>query len=201
MPQGGPVSHQYPQQQPGPYAPPPKKKSGFGKVLGLGCAGVVGIFVVVGIVGAMASGGDGDGGKDSGDTAATKPAATAAKDDKGGKAAADPKKEDKDKAKDDNTATFKVWGTAPSGALGGLDIMYGSDSDTRKGEFKNGKFEATMPVNKDALYFSLTAQLQGSGDIHCSVTIGDKTKNGHASGGYNICDAQLNAGLFGGWDS
>lgn len=189
-------SHQYPQQQPGPYGPPPKKKSGFGKILGLGCAGVVGIFVVVGIVGAMASGGDGDDGKDSSDTAAAKPAATAAaKDDKGDTG-------DKgDKAKDDNTATFKVWGTAPSGALGGLDIMYGSDSDTRKGEFKNGKFEATMPVNKDALYFSLTAQLQGSGDIHCSVTIGDKTKSGHASGGYNICDAQLNAGLLGGWES
>ncbi|MGV9991375.1 hypothetical protein [Streptomyces sp. NPDC003374] len=50
------------------------------------------------------------------------------------------------------------------------------------------------------MYYSVTAQLQGSGDINCSVTIGDKTKKGHASGGYNICQTQLNSGLLGGWD-
>ncbi|RSS05420.1 hypothetical protein EF917_09375 [Streptomyces sp. WAC00469] len=94
---------------------------------------------------------------------------------------------------------FKVWGTAPDGALGPLDITYGSDSDTRKGTWSDGKFEATLPVNKDAMYYQVTAQLQGSGDIQCSVTIGDKTKSAHASGGYNICQTQLNAGLLGGW--
>ncbi|MFI6564061.1 hypothetical protein [Streptomyces sp. NPDC050534] len=96
--------------------------------------------------------------------------------------------------------TFKVWGTAPAGALGGLDINYGSDSDTRKGTFKNGKFEATLPLNKDALYYNVNAQLQGSGDINCSVTVDGHTKKGHAAGGYNICDAQLSSGLLGGWD-
>ncbi|MFE2822938.1 hypothetical protein [Streptomyces sp. NPDC059271] len=47
--------------------------------------------------------------------------------------------------------------------------------------------------------YSLTAQLQGSGDIHCSVAVAGNTKKGHASGGYNICNAQLSSGLFGDW--
>ncbi|MET9080782.1 hypothetical protein ABZX77_02615 [Streptomyces sp. NPDC004237] len=97
------------------------------------------------------------------------------------------------------TVVFKVWGTAPAGALGGLDINYGSDSDTRKGVFKNGKFEATLPLTKGAMYYTLNAQLQGSGDINCSVTVDGQTKSGHASGGYNICDAQLSGDFTGGW--
>lgn len=104
------------------------------------------------------------------------------------------------KTKSATTAVFKVWGTAPAGALGPLDIQYGSDSDTRQGKFANGSFSATMPVTDTAMYFAITAQLQGSGDIHCSVTIGDKTAAGHAQGGFNICSVQLNGGLFGGWE-
>ncbi|NUP39500.1 MAG: hypothetical protein HOY76_21435 [Streptomyces sp.] len=92
-----------------------------------------------------------------------------------------------------------MWGTAPAGALGGLDITYGSDSDNLKGTFKHGAFTAKLPLKKDALFFDVSAQLQGSGDIHCSVTVGGKSKTGHASGGYNICTAQLNSGFDGGW--
>jgi hypothetical protein len=95
---------------------------------------------------------------------------------------------------------FKVWGTAPSGALGPLSITYGSDSDTREGSFKNGEFTATLPLDGDAMYYMVTAQLQGSGDINCSVTIDGETKKAHASGGYNICHAQANGGLLCGWD-
>ncbi|KUN72504.1 hypothetical protein AQJ46_13600 [Streptomyces canus] len=94
---------------------------------------------------------------------------------------------------------FKVWGTARAGALGPLNITYGSDSDNRDGAFENGKFEATLPLDDDAMYFNVTAQLQGSGDIHCSVTVGGKTKKAHAAGDYNICMAQLSSGLLGGW--
>ncbi|MFE6805292.1 hypothetical protein [Streptomyces sp. NPDC057696] len=89
---------------------------------------------------------------------------------------------------------FKVWGSAPSG----VDTTYGSDSDNRDGS--GLPMTKTLPLNDDALYFHITAQLQGGGDINCSVTIGDKTKKGHASGSYNICTAQLNGGLLGGWD-
>lgn len=92
-----------------------------------------------------------------------------------------------------------MWGTAPAGALGGLDIGYGSDSDTRKGTFKDGQFEATLTLDKDAMYYNVNAQLQGSGDINCAVTVDGKTKKGHASGGYNICNAQLSSNFTGGW--
>ncbi|NEB04965.1 hypothetical protein G3I78_38875 [Streptomyces sp. SID13726] len=93
-----------------------------------------------------------------------------------------------------------MWGTAPAGVLGPLDITYGSDSDNRDGDFQDGEFEATLPLDEDALYFNVTAQLQGSGDIHCSVTVDGKTKKAHAAGDYNICNAQLSSGLLGGWD-
>jgi hypothetical protein len=115
------------------------------------------------------------------------------KDDKASKSVA-PKKE----KKVPKVATFKVWGTAPAGALGGLNITYGSDSDSRKGTFKNGKFEGTVPVKKGALYYQVNAQLQGSGDINCSVTISGKTKKAHASGGYNMCMTQLSNTFFDG---
>jgi hypothetical protein len=98
-----------------------------------------------------------------------------------------------------DVVTFKVWGTAPAGVLGGLDITYGSDSDSLKGTFRNGTFTATLPLDSEAMYYNVSAQLQGSGDINCSVTVDGKTKKGHASGGYNICDAQLSGGLFGDW--
>ncbi|MCZ9340456.1 hypothetical protein NGM37_22110, partial [Streptomyces sp. TRM76130] len=40
--------------------PQPPKKSGVGKIVGLGCAGLLALFVVVGLIGAAVSGGDGD---------------------------------------------------------------------------------------------------------------------------------------------
>ncbi|MFF8940833.1 hypothetical protein ACF1A5_00885 [Streptomyces sp. NPDC014864] len=196
------MSHQpYPQQpdpQQGWGAPPPQppKKKGKGKIAGLGCLGVV---VLIGIVSAVSGGGSGKSDDSKSATSASKqekPAAGKA----GGKSAGKSKADDTKKDSAKKTVVFKVWGTAPAGALGSLDITYGSDSDNRKGKFASGKFEATLPVNKDAMYYSVTAQLQGSGDINCSVTIGGKTKKGHAAGGYNICQTQLNAGLLGGWD-
>lgn len=89
---------------------------------------------------------------------------------------------------------FKVWGSAPSG----VNTTYGSDSDNRDGS--GLPMTRTLTVNDDALYYSVSAQLQGGGDINCSVTVGGETKKGHASGGYNICMVQLSSGLVGGWD-
>lgn len=197
------MSQQYPQ-QPGYAAPPPKKHS-TGKIIGIGCAGMFALFVVIGVFGAALSGGSDDSSKGSTvssgttkDDAAnedTAPGAEAEEEEPAEAKTSDPpKKEEKPKV------VFKVWGTAPAGALGPLDITYGSDSDNRKGTFKDGKFEATLPLNDDALYYSVMAQLQGSGDINCSVTVEGETKKAHASGDYNICHAQANAGLLGGWD-
>lgn len=206
---GGEVNQQYPQQpqQPGQYpqpqwgqptqptwgAPPPQppKKSSAGKIIGLGCAGILGFAVVAGVIGAVTTSG-GSKNSSSGTASSVSPSSTA-------KAAGGNAKAKTSGSKAADTVVFKVWGTAPAGALGGLDIQYGSDTDTRKGTFKGGKFEATLPLNKDAMYYQLNAQLQGSGDINCSVTVGGHTKTGHASGGFNICMAQLSSGLFGDW--
>ncbi|GGN15510.1 hypothetical protein [Streptomyces fuscichromogenes] len=166
-----------------PFEPrPPKKGPGAGKVVGLGCLGLVGVAVVLGIAAAVSGGGP----KSPAPTATGDRTAAGVKDDS--KEAGAPK-----------TVVFEVRGTAPAGALGGLDITYGSDSDTRKGTFKDGRFEAVLPFEKGAMYYTLNAQLQGSGDINCSVTVGGKTKSGHASGGYDICDAQLSSDFVGGW--
>lgn len=193
---------QYPPQQPGwggpqqpfgqpPFAPPPKKKAGAGKIVGLGCLGLVGLFVLIALIGAVAGSGSGSGSRsNSGDSKSADDTRTS------GSAA----KADSEKKADKKVVVFKVWGTAPAGALGPLNITYGSDSDNRDGDFENGKFTATLPLDDDALYFNVTAQLQGSGDIHCSVTVDGKTTKGHAAGDYNICSAQLSSGLLGGWN-
>ena len=188
----------YPPQQPGWAPPPPPKKKSAGKIVGFGCAGVFGLLLVIGVIGALAGGGD----KKDSSADSTTPAAGTSKSEQPA-AAGDPSKAAESEAKTEapkkKVVVFKVWGTAPAGALGPLDITYGSDSDTRKGAFKNGAFEATLPLKSDALFYNVMAQLQGSGDINCSVTVDGHTEKGHASGGYNICNAQANAGLLGGW--
>jgi hypothetical protein len=198
------MSQQYPQQpyppqQPGWAPQPPPKKTSVGKIVGFGCAGVFGLLLVIGIIGALAGGGDK---KDSSGSSVT-PAASASKSGQPAAAADDPSNaaetEAKTEAPKKKVVVFKVWGTAPAGALGPLDITYGSDSDTRKGTFKDGKFEASLPLKDDALYYNVMAQLQGSGDINCSITVDGHVEKGHASGGYTICNAQANAGLLGGW--
>lgn len=158
-------------------------------MVGLGCLGIVGLFVIIAIAAAATSSGSKN---DSSNGTASAPHNTS-------KSAAPAKAGGSDNGSTPHTVTFKVWGTAPAGALGGLDISYGSDSDTRKGDFKNGQFTGTVPFKKDAMYYQVNAQLQGSGDIQCSVTVDGHTKTGHASGGYNICSAQLSSTLFGNW--
>jgi hypothetical protein len=207
QPQHQPQQPGYGPTQPGWGAPPPPppKKNSTGKIIGLGCAGVLALFVIIGIFGAALGGGSDDDSK--GSTVSADDTATddATEDTAPEEEPAEAKPSDKPKAEETKKAekpkvVFKVWGTAPAGALGPLDITYGSDSDTRKGTFKNGKFEATLPLNDEALYFTVMAQLQGSGDINCSVTVEGETKKAHASGDYNICHAQASAGLLGGWD-
>ncbi|MGV9991374.1 hypothetical protein [Streptomyces sp. NPDC003374] len=98
-----------------------------------------GFVVLIGIIAGVCGGG-------SDKTDDSKPDTTAAKKEK---PAADKDSDKSDnkagtrKESDKKTVVFKVWGTAPAGALGPLDITYGSDSDNRKGKFANGRFEAT----------------------------------------------------------
>ncbi|MDR6973590.1 hypothetical protein J2X68_000259 [Streptomyces sp. 3330] len=197
------MSEQYPQhqpQQPGRGGPQPPGKRSVGRFVGFGCAGVIGLLLLIAVVAAITdSGGSGDesGGSTDPASAASSPRS---EEPTGAGEAGDTGRSEKPKKPEKKVVTFKVWGTAPAGTLGPLDITYGSDSDNRKGTFENGRFEATLPLDDDALYYDVTAQLQGSGDINCSVTVEGHTEKAHASGGYNICSAQANAALLGGWD-
>ncbi|MEW2613662.1 hypothetical protein AB0937_26405 [Streptomyces sp. NPDC047880] len=94
---------------------------------------------------------------------------------------------------DGGTAVFKVWGSAPSG----VDITYGNDGTNLQG--KGLPLKKTLTVKDDALYYQVTAQLMGGGDIRCSITIDGRTKSGRAQGAYNICSAQLNSDFSGGF--
>lgn len=125
--------------------------------------------------------------------AAPAPTVTVTKSAKAAAVKAKPKPKKTEAAAPANKVVFKVWGSAPSGA----DITYGSDSDSLQGS--GLPMTKTLTVNDDALYYHVTAQLSGGGDIHCSVTVEGKTKSGHAAGGYNICSAQLSSGFLGGW--
>ncbi|MFH9823456.1 MULTISPECIES: hypothetical protein [Streptomyces] len=96
------MSQQYPQQphdpsqqQPGwggpstppgygqpPFQPLPPKKSNVGKIIGLGCAGIVGLFIAIGVISAVATNGDDStdtSNKDKSVAAADRPTTDAAK--------------------------------------------------------------------------------------------------------------------------
>jgi len=94
---------------------------------------------------------------------------------------------------------FVVTGT------GAPTITYGDDTDSRDGGGTLGvlgdgnalPFKAWVPYQPGHLYYTLNAQLEGGGDITCKIVITGPgieanavVATGHASGGYNICDAQ-----------
>ncbi|MGW5656908.1 MmpS family transport accessory protein [Streptomyces humi] len=121
------------------------------------------------------------------------PTVTVTKTAKAKVAKATPKKTKDTTATAADQVVFKVWGSAPAGT----DITYGSDTDNLQGS--GLPMTKTLKLTDDAMYFQVTAQLQGGGDIHCSVTVEGQTKKGHAAGGYNICSAQLSSDFLGGW--
>ena len=93
------------------------------------------------------------------------------------------------------TVTFEVTGNAPEG----VEITYGSDTSNYDGS--GPPFSASLSIEKQALFYDVSAQLQGGGDITCKLTIGTAVQVGHAVGSYNICSVQLNRDpTNGGWD-
>ena len=112
------------------------------------------------------------------------------------------------------TRTLVIFRVRGDAGASGADITYGSDSDNISppeglGMLGTGSavpFTGSLRSRSSALYYAISAQLQGSGDITCSVSLKvtafysdgthrSKSKvvaHGHAVGGYNICDAQVN---------
>jgi hypothetical protein len=112
-----------------------------------------------------------------------------------------------------DVVVFKVWGS------GEPSIQYGTDSSTSNpsdgaGPLGDGNYlpwQASMPYNPGALYYAVSAQLEGSGSIQDSVTevvttwcSGSKPKtesfplaSGNASGGYGIATAEYAGGNTG----
>ncbi|WP_203962229.1 hypothetical protein [Actinocatenispora thailandica] len=87
------------------------------------------------------------------------------------------------------------------GTASGVDITYGSDSDSRQGP-NAVPWQASLPRDDSGktLYYAVTAQLNSGGDITCEVLVGTKVvAAGHASGGYNICSAQIGQDFLGTW--
>jgi hypothetical protein len=109
-----------------------------------------------------------------------------------------------------DTVVFRVSGT------GEPSIQYGTDSSTNNpsdgvGPLGDGNYlpwTASMPYDAGALYYAVTAQLEGSGSIQDSVTevvttwcSGSEPKtesfplaSGNASGGYGIATAEYDSG-------
>ena len=112
-----------------------------------------------------------------------------------------------------DTVVFKVTGS------GYPSIQYGTDSNNDSppggyGPLGNGNalpWSASLTYDSSALYYYVSAQLQGYGDISDSVTEVITTycsdgshetesfalANGHASGGYNIAQAEYTGGNTG----
>lgn len=109
-----------------------------------------------------------------------------------------------------DTVVFKVWGS------GYPSIQYGTDSDNNQAHGGYGPLGDGNPLpwseylsyEPSALYYAVTAQLEGYGDISDSVTEvittycsdGSHKKesfplaSGHASGGYAIAQAEYAGG-------
>jgi hypothetical protein len=90
------------------------------------------------------------------------------------------------------SVTYEVTGSP-------ADVTYGPAGTELSGSVPMGKTDA-IP-SKAPLYYSVQAQLQGSGTVSCKILIGGKTvSSSTATGGYNIalCEVVRDP-LTGGW--
>lgn len=156
---------------PPPYQPPPPKpKSKALGCFGIGCGGLV----LIGIIGGIAAAVSGGGKSTTSSTVAAGPAAvtSAAAPAKAAPVKAAPKAKPKPQ-----TVTYVVTGTS------GADVQYGTSGSNAQGH-------VPMKITKKLghpLYYSISAQLQGSGHITCKIEINGKAiSTATASGGYNI---------------
>jgi hypothetical protein len=86
----------------------------------------------------------------------------------------------------------------------GVDATYGNNSSDHQGP-STVPWSMTLPLNNNAQYYDVVAQLSGSGNITCSVTVRwgghSVTKTDSAHGGYNIVDPEVCSDSNGGWEA
>jgi hypothetical protein len=179
---------------PPPVPPQPPKKKHTGLIVALSVVGgIVAICLFGGIIVAAAGGGD----KGSPGASHTPAAEAAAGQDAVTPAASSGAPTRKPSPAAKPTVVFTLTGSAPSG----VDISYGSDSDNRQGG-STSPWKASLRRDDSGgvSWYDMTAQLQGGGDITCQILIdGAVIASGHASGGYNICSAQISQSFTGKW--
>jgi len=164
-----PAWGQPPQQQ--PVAPAPKKSGGCAKA---GCLGVLAVVGVIGVAAAVIGGRQATSGSTTTSTTTTRTTVTS------GSTAAKAAPE---------TVTFVVTGASDA------DITYGPAGSATQG---HAPMRITQPLDNPQ-YYSISAQLQGSGSVTCTLEIdGKPVSTASASGGYNIADCEVSKDPFSG---
>jgi hypothetical protein len=168
------------QQQPPQYPPPgpghrqpSRKRGGKGKVI----AGIIGGLVVVVIIIAAAASGGGKG-----SPAASSSSGTAAV------SAPAPASSPAAKAAAVSTLTYVVTGSP-------ADVTYGPAGSSLSGH--SGMTKTAKLGN--AVYYSVDAQLSGSGSVTCEIKVNGKVvSKSTATGGYNIASCEISKDPFSG---
>jgi hypothetical protein len=102
------------------------------------------------------------------------------------------------------SVTFSCTGKAPDG----IEITYGPDGSSLGASAL--PFSRTLPLDLNAMYYVVQAQLQGSGAVSCSTVVDyndasgmarSVTKTGAATRGFNIADAQVCSGFDVDWET
>lgn len=165
---------------PAPGAPQPKK--GRGKTVAI-FAGAFFVVLIV-VVSARGGGTDTKTASPAASPASSAPAETTASATKAAKPAVT-----KPKPKP-NTIAYVVTGSS------GTDVMYGPSGSSFTGH-------SPMSITKKLghpQYYSITAQLQGSGKVTCELLVNGKVMSkGTASGGYNIATCEIVDDFSGNW--
>jgi hypothetical protein len=90
------------------------------------------------------------------------------------------------------TVTYSVTGSP-------ADVTYGPAGSDYEGTVPMTK---TATLDSNASYYAIDAQLQGDGEVSCSIAVNGKViDHATAEGGYNIADCEITEGLFGNWES
>ena len=162
-----------------PRNPAPRKKGNGGKIAG----GIIGGLVLVFVIIAVASHGS--------TPASSAPVATGAPATSAAAAPAAPAPATNAAAGAASTITYVVTGSSSA------QVTYGPAGSNYTGSSPMRK-TVTIPASVP-IYYSIDAQLQGSGSVTCEILVGSTVvSKGSASGGYQIASCEISQDPFSG---